>query len=169
MNPREVLELRKKHGFEKRTTTTPTKGETPWESEGSFEMVWEVHVFIWGWVGAGSAWGHGQMGAAVRRLGGRQQQPPKPSRVLRQGRRTRMPGRGENLMERKTGCPAHFGHWLLHPFLAPQIPELMDYELGSWFVGDTSSQQIKDETPQRVAAWWSGNKFAVIGAQLLPS
>lgn len=27
---------------------TTTKGEIPWESEGSFEMVWEAQVFIWG-------------------------------------------------------------------------------------------------------------------------
>lgn len=158
MNPREILELGKKHGFEKWTTTTTTKGETPWESEGSFEMVWEVRVFIWGWVGAGSARGHGQLGAAMRRLRGHGQQPPKPSHVLHQGRSIRASVRGEELMKRKTGCPACFRHSLLHPFLASQIPELMDYELGSWFVKDTSSQQIKGGT-FRVVIWWSVNKW----------
>lgn len=45
---------------------TTTKGEIPWESEGSFEMVWEAHVFIWWW--GGSYWGSRQGGAAMEGL-----------------------------------------------------------------------------------------------------
>lgn len=82
MNTKEVLELRKK-SMDLRNERPPLeqKERPPWESEGSFEIVWELCVFIWRWVGAGSAWGPAQLGAAMRSLGGHQRQPPKPSHV----------------------------------------------------------------------------------------